>query len=284
VSQSWWDDDLCELFNELASEVLGDCLQWATRDPNTELAVRVCELTSLSPSEWAKLTLRGRLGWLKRAVEVKAAAAAGEGGRTGGEEPACEPEAAYSLRRAGGAWQVVWQGRRAIVQDCLGLHVLQQLVEKEGRPVPIMELDAAGRARGTSRVIDEPAVGGDDRKPRVDRLTGDDRQALAKLQERLDELNAVIEKADDIGDATMAEVHQRERRQLLDAVSQIFSGGKVATEASKAIDRVRKRLKRAYKAIEQAGLPEAAAHFEAAVELSGGQVTYSPRPTIDWSV
>jgi hypothetical protein len=130
-----------------------------------------------------------------------------------------------SLVRTGKVWHLTWRGEHGSIPDAKGLADIAALVRQPGREISALELAGGGPHAGQSRseLIDI--------------------EALRAYRNRLQELDAEIERADDHADVGRVELLGNEREQLLSEIRRATGlGGQLRPHPSDPTERARKAV------------------------------------------
>lgn len=191
----------------------------------------------------------------------------------------------HVFRRAGSDWEVRFDGgERQLYRHSLGMLYLHALVERQGQPVSVHDLDAdANRfaARPTTGGVDELLVHNRNNSGPV--LDG---RALRQLRQQLQESAREREVAARDRDTVRLDQLDEEMRELERHLSRATRPGglpvNVGDDHKNVLDRITKAIRRAIRAIESRD-PVAGRHFDAAVH-TGGDCIYRPPSPVSWSV
>lgn len=215
--------------------------------------------------------LLGATAWVRHGEEACRALAAGRVGAGRGQGTGPDLERA-SLTRTGDVWTVSWRDEHGTVPHVKGLVDLSVLLERPGHEVPALVLAGGGTAPAGLR----------------DHMI--DFEALRAYRDRLAELEAEIDRAEEDADLGRAERLAGERDQLLTEIRRATGlGGRLRSEANDPSERARKAVSaRIRDAIRRVGgvAPELAAHLDRSIR-TGLRCSYAPaseEPPIHWSV
>jgi len=202
-------------------------------------------------------------------------------GNRGGKTPkgtAETPPSEFVFRRDGDGWFIRAFGKEGHFKDRKGFAYLAVLIERAGKPVPIVEL--------IERVEGSPL-----KKECWQSVKGTfqqilDDQALQDILRRVKELDEAIEDATRRQDITEAEVFRRERDWLLEQYSATRArNGKsrnFPTLTNKMSSAISQALRRARDTLREAGMDELADHLKAFSKANEDSYIYSPSPDIPW--
>ncbi|WP_228994546.1 AAA family ATPase [Streptomyces sp. DH8] len=189
-----------------------------------------------------------------------------------GEPPAEQSGGRAEFRRNGPVWQLRWDGVTVHVPDAKGLRDLHTLLGLPGTDVPAVQLLAP---EGGSLVVAAGRLGGD---PVLDD------EAKRRYKERLDRLDAEMDRAAARDDARQVEAYDRERQALLDELRTASGLGgrprRLGDQAERARKTVTARIRDALRRLD-ALHPALAAHLTASV-TTGTTCAYRPGRTPDW--
>lgn len=189
-----------------------------------------------------------------------------------------KPEPDFCFRRDGDGWFIRAFGKEGHFKDRKGFAYLAVLIERAGKPVPMVEL--------IERVEGSPL-----KKECWQSVEGTfqqilDDQALQDILRRVKELDEAIEDAQQRQDVTEAEVFRRERDWLLEQYSATRArNGKsrnFPTLTNKMRSAISHALRRARDALREAGMDELADHLKAFSKANEDSYIYSPSPDIPW--
>jgi hypothetical protein len=198
-----------------------------------------------------------------------------------GNQPEAAPETPTEeklnvFRFDGDVWEIRFGGNATQhLSGKKGFGIIQKLLQSPNpqRPIPAVNL-----------------MGGNPNQP----IEGEtyqeqlDPEARRRCQERLDEIEAELEEANDRENIPEAERLERERDSIREQLRLGFGlGGKSrplgpAPADEKARKAVGKNLVRAYGALKRAGLSTLESHLRQAIVVAGTTYAYRPSPEIPW--
>ncbi|MCX4963526.1 AAA family ATPase [Streptomyces sp. NBC_00654] len=180
--------------------------------------------------------------------------------------------AAPEFRRNGPVWSLRWAGLSVHVPDAKGLRDLHTLLRMPGSDVPAVHLLAP---EGGEQVVAARRLGGD---PVLDE------EARRRYKERLDRLDAEIDRAAARDDVRRVGEYGRERRALLDELRRAAGLGgrtrRLGDESERARKTVTARIRDTLRKLD-ALHPELAAHLRDSV-TTGTTCAYRPGDLPDW--
>jgi hypothetical protein len=185
-----------------------------------------------------------------------------------GDGPAGDARGA-GFRHDGDVWTLRFAGQTARLRDSKGLRDLAVLLSRPGEQTHVTELAGAAGATGP---------------PSPDTGVLADRRALAAYRDRLRELDAELDDADELADRARAERLALEREALLAELGAVTGLGGRPRVAGSDTERMRKavtnRIRQAVERIDEA-LPELGRHLRASVH-TGTWCRYDPEHPVDW--
>jgi tetratricopeptide (TPR) repeat protein len=185
-----------------------------------------------------------------------------------GDGPAGDARGA-GFRHDGDVWTLRFAGQTARLRDSKGLRDLAVLLSRPGEQTHVTELAGAAGATGP---------------PSPDTGVLADRRALAAYRDRLRELDAELDDADELADRARAERLTLEREALLAELGAVTGLGGRPRVAGSDTERMRKavtnRIRQAVERIDEA-LPELGRHLRASVH-TGTWCRYDPEHPVDW--
>ncbi|MFC0111188.1 ATP-binding protein [Kibdelosporangium aridum] len=173
-----------------------------------------------------------------------------------------KPDAEF--RNTGEVWELSLGGLTIHMPDAKGLRDLHTLLSAAGEQVPAQRLLSVGPLPGSDEVLDETAK--------------------ASYARRLAELDAVIERATELGEEDQAVAADREREALLDQLRAAtgFAGRtrRLGDEAERARKTVTARIRDTLRKLD-ARHPELARHLRESV-VTGASCAYQPKQQLRW--
>lgn len=180
-----------------------------------------------------------------------------------GPDPAAGVGEVHLHATAGGLWLIGRDGAAVPVAALRGFGYLRALLRRPGQPVSVLDLVGAGAAVLDQGGLGEPA----------------DRQALQAYRQRLHEIDAELDQAEEWADAGRRELLQVEREALLGEVARATGlHGRLRTEAGSSHERARVSVRKAIRtAIDRVrGIdPQLARHLDDHIS-TGTSCTYDP--------
>ncbi|MER5982571.1 AAA family ATPase [Streptomyces sp. NPDC001787] len=180
--------------------------------------------------------------------------------------------AAAEFRRNGPVWSLRWAGVSVHVPDAKGLRDLHTLLRVPGSDVPAVHLLAP---EGGEQVVAARRLGGD---PVLDE------EARRRYKERLDRLDAEIDRAAARDDMRRVGEYDRERRSLLDELRRAAGLGgrtrRLGDESERARKTVTARIRDTLRKLDTLH-PALAAHLRESV-TTGTTCAYRPGDLPDW--
>ncbi|MEO1246708.1 MAG: AAA family ATPase [Pseudomonadota bacterium] len=187
---------------------------------------------------------------MRRERAVPAHAADSPAGIAGGER--------IRLNKSGEHWRVSFDGKTASIRDTKGMSMLARLLGEPDREIHVLDLAGAGAPDSG----DEPKL---------------DAQARREYAERVQELAAELEEAEDMADLGRADALREELEFLRSELARAFGLGgrpRAGGPAERARVNVRRRLKDAMERVERQ-LPGAGRYLESTVR-TGSYCRYTP--------